>query len=105
MGGQALYELRIVDTFRIIACMQVFELLAQCMHESPERRPRAAEAAQRLQHILTCGDFVCGKWVASKPLKVQPGSMNKVSSAPYHRKLSYQLGVLFWCYKSLFRVL
>lgn len=64
--------------------MQVFELLAQCMHESPERRPHAQEAAQRLQHILVRGDFVGGKYVARKPLKPQTGSMHKVSVPPMH---------------------
>lgn len=50
--------------------MQVFELLAQCMNESPERRPHAPEAAHRLQRILERGDFVSGKYVASKSLKL-----------------------------------
>lgn len=53
--------------------MQVFELLAQCMNESQERRPDAAEAAQRLQRILERGEFVGGKYVASKTRKL-PGN-------------------------------
>jgi hypothetical protein len=48
------------------AQVQVFELLHHCMNENPERRPSAAEAAERLQRILDRGEFVGGKYVASK---------------------------------------
>jgi hypothetical protein len=57
-----------------MSCMQVFELLARCMSEDPEKRPQAAEVARELQRILDPGEFAVGQHAPNKSRSLAPGS-------------------------------